>query len=114
MFERAAQFVIADERAAAGPAEAKAFVDPHQRGRRIDVNAQVCGFQNRPQIGDRRPLAIGAGATSATTGTISAGIAIGGAGFDAVSMAGDLLSKRQSRASVGRRSWRCTTMSIMP
>src|ERR1700738_4141047 len=49
------------ERPAAGPAEAKAFVDPNQRGRRIDMNAQVGGFQNRPQIGDRRPLAIGAG-----------------------------------------------------
>jgi len=35
-------------------------------------------------------------------------------GLDAVSTAGDLVSNRQSRASVGRRSWRWTTMSTMP
>jgi hypothetical protein len=36
--------------------------------------------------------------------TISAGIAIVDAGFDAVSTAGDFVSKRQSRANVGRSS----------
>ena len=61
MFQRRAQFVIADQRAAARAAEAKAFVDPHQVGRGIDVDAQVGGFQNRAQIRDGRTLAIGAG-----------------------------------------------------
>ena len=61
MFERAAQFVVADEHAAAGAAEPKAFVDPHQIGRGIDVDAQARGFQDRAQIGDRRALAVGAG-----------------------------------------------------
>ena len=32
----------------------------------------------------------------------------------AVSSAGDFVSRRQSRARVGRSSWRCTTMSTMP
>ena len=61
MLQRRAQFFIADQRAAAGPPQTKAFVDPHQRGRGIGVNAQLRGFQNRPQIRDRRTLAIGAG-----------------------------------------------------
>ena len=61
MFERRAQFVIADQHAAAGPAEAKAFVDPHQIGRGVGVDAQARRFQDRAQIGDRRTLAIGAG-----------------------------------------------------
>src|ERR1700730_2010976 len=173
MFERATQFIIADKNAAAGSAEAKALVDPHQGGRDIDMNAQARGFQNRAQIRDRRTLAIGAGdvndrrqlafgmfeplqqpqhplqaqidtpgmqrgqprdqfverrrllgrgrvhawgaagATSAPN-TIWAGVVTCGAGFGAVSSAGDFVSNRQSRASVGRRSWRCTTMSTMP
>jgi len=47
--------------------------------------------------------------------TAAAGTGIGsGTGFDADSSAGDLVSSRHSRARVGRRSWRCTTMSIMP
>ena len=173
MFERRAQFVVADQSAAAGPAEAEAFVDPHQIRRGVDVDAQAGRFQDRAQIGDRRTLAIGAGdmnhrrqpafgmieplqqpmhplqteidplrmqrgqprdqfaerqrrvgrrrvhawgaagATSAAD-TIWAGMSIGGAGFDTASTAGDFVSNRHSRASVGRRSWRCTTMSIMP
>src|ERR1700730_8421465 len=173
MFERATQFIIADKNAAAGSAEAKALVDPHQGGRDIDMNAQARGFQNRAQIRDRRTLAIGAGdvndrrqlafgmfepfqeplhsleieidtpgvqgrqprdkfterrrslgrgrvhawgaagATSAPD-TIWAGMTIGCTGFDAVSTAGDFVSNRQRRASVGRKSWRCTTMSTMP
>jgi len=32
MLQRITQFVVADENAAAGAAEAEAFVDPHQRG----------------------------------------------------------------------------------
>src|SRR5258708_4217189 len=173
MFERATQFVVIDERAAADPAEPKTFVDPHQRGRGIGVDAQVCGLQNRPQIRDRRTLAIGAGdvndrrqfalgmvepfqepnhprkieidmlrmqagqprdqfaerrcsfgrghvhawgAAGTTSGldTIWVGIVTCGAGFEAASSAGDFVSNRHSRANVGRRSWRWTTMSTMP
>src|SRR5665213_1288129 len=54
-----------------------------------------------------------AGATSAPD-TIWAVTATCGAGFAAISTAGDLVSNRHSRASVGRKSWRCTTMSTMP
>src|SRR5690349_8751940 len=55
------------------------------------------------------------GAAGATSGadTICAGLTTGCADFDTVSSAGDLVRRRQSRASVGRRSWRCTTMSTM-
>src|ERR1700730_5024264 len=173
MFERATQFIIADKNAAAGSAEAKALVDPHQGGRDIDMNAQARGFQNRAQIRDRRTLTIGAGdvdyrrqlafgmfeplqqplppieieigalgmqggqprdqfaerrrrlgrgcvhawgaagATSAPD-TIWAGVTTGVSGFEAVSVAGDFVNSRQIRASVGRSSWRCTTMSTMP
>ena len=61
MFQRGAQFVIAGQDTAAGSAEPKAFIDSHQIGRGIDVNTQGRGFQNRPQIGHRRALAVGAG-----------------------------------------------------
>ena len=57
MFEREAQFVIADENAT----EAKAFVDAHQIGRGIGMDSQARRFQDRAQIGERRTLAIGAG-----------------------------------------------------
>ena len=170
----AAEFVVADEHAAAGAAEAKAFVDPHQIGRGIGVDAQARRFQDRAQIGDRRTLAVGAGDVDDRRqfafGMIEPlqqpmhpleaeidplrmqrrqprdqfaerGVAVwrqarsrvrrgrrhfrqpirsgpasatGGAGFGAVSSAGDLVSSRHSRASVGRSSWRCTTMSTMP
>ena len=155
MFERGAQFVVADENAAARPAEPEAFVDPHQIGRGIGVHPQACRFQNRPQVSDRRALAVGAGdvndrrqlalgmpeprqqpmhplkieidafgvqggqprhqfaerrwfcrrrvhawgaggATSAAD-TIWSGLAGCGAGFEAVSVAGDLVNSRQSR-----------------
>src|ERR1700736_6190893 len=173
MFERATQFVVIDERAAADLAEPKTFVDPHQGGRGIDVDAQTSRLKDRPQIRNRRPLAIGAGdvndrrqsalgmvepfqqpmhprkievdalgmqrrqprdqfierrrssgrgrvhawgAAGTTSGldTIWAGIVTCGAGFEMASSAGDFVSNRQSRANVGRRSWRCTTMSTMP
>ena len=61
MFQHPAQFIVADQRAAAAAAEPKAFVDPHQIGRGIGVDAQARGFQDRPQIGDGRALAVGAG-----------------------------------------------------
>ncbi len=61
MFERRAQFVVVDENAAAGPAEPEAFVDPHQVRRGVGVDAQARRFQNRPQVSDRRALAVGAG-----------------------------------------------------
>src|SRR6266403_4509837 len=171
MFERGAQFVVIDQNAA-GPAEPEAFVDPHQIRRGIGVDSQARRFQNRPQVSNRRALAVGAGdvndrrqlalgmpeprqqpmhpleieidafgmqgrqprdqfaerrwfcrrrvhawgaggATSAAD-TIWAGLAGCGAGFEAGSIAGDVVNSRHSRASVGRRSWRCTTMSTMP
>ena len=61
MFERGAQFVVVDQHAAAAAAEAIAFVDPHQIGRGVDVDAQAGGFEDRAQIGDGRTLAVGAG-----------------------------------------------------
>ena len=56
-----AQFVVADEHAAAAPADAKAFVEPHQKRRGENMDAQARGFEDRAQIGDRRTLAVGAG-----------------------------------------------------
>src|SRR6516165_5137618 len=55
--------------------------------------------------------AVGASSAAEATG---AAVAACAAGFAAVGIAGDLVSKRQSRASVGRKSWRCTTRSTMP
>ena len=57
MFERHAQFIIADENAT----DAKAFVDPHQIRRGIGMDSQARRFQDRAQICERRTLAIGAG-----------------------------------------------------
>ena len=56
-FERGLQFVIADQRAR----EAEALVDPNQIRRSEGVNPQARSLQDRAQIGDRRPLAVGAG-----------------------------------------------------
>src|SRR5271163_183287 len=56
----------------------------------------------------------GAAGTSSEAGGIVAGVAIGAAGLVALSGVGDLVNRRQSRASVGRSSWRCTTISTMP
>ncbi len=71
-------------------------------------------FIERPGIGGRQVHACGAAGTASGAATICAGSVTSGAGFEAASSAGDLVSIRHSRASVGRISWRCTTMSIMP
>jgi hypothetical protein len=55
------ELVIGDERAAARPAEAEAFVDAHQIGRGVNVNAQSRRFENGAQERDGRALAVGAG-----------------------------------------------------
>ena len=60
-FERRAQFIVTNQSTAAGPAEAIAFVDPHQIGRCNDVDTQAGGFQDRAQIRDGRALAVGTG-----------------------------------------------------
>ena len=59
--QRILQFVVADENAATGAAEPNTFVEPHQIGRGVGVDAQTRRFQRRAQIGDRRTLAVGAG-----------------------------------------------------
>src|SRR3954454_6255024 len=76
----------------------------------------VQGRQPPDQFVERRLCAVGGsvhacGAAGAVSGadTICAGLTTG---FDAVSSAGALVNSRQSRARVGRNSWRCTTMSI--
>ena len=71
-------------------------------------------FTERPGIGGRQVHAWGAAGTASGVGTICAGSTTCGEGFEAASSAGDLVRIRHSRASVGRISWRCTTMSIMP
>src|SRR4051794_38934528 len=87
------------------------------------LQVQIDGFrmqrrQPRDQVAKRRHWsgrgrvhACGAADTTSAVDAIGAWVA---AGFGAVSIAGDFMSRRQSRARVGRRSWRCTTMSIMP
>src|SRR3954464_8647381 len=79
------------------------------------------GRQPPDQFAERRLCAVSGrvhacGAAGATSGanTICAGLVTGCADFDAVSGAGDLVKRRQSRAKVGRKSWRCTTMSTIP
>ena len=71
-------------------------------------------FAERRWFCRRRVHAWGAGGATSAADTIWAGLAGCGAGFEAVSVAGDLVNSRHSRASVGRRSWRCTTISTMP
>ena len=56
-----AQLGIVSQPAAALLADAEAFVDPHQIGRGVDVDAQARGLEDRAQIGDGRTLAVGAG-----------------------------------------------------
>ena len=70
--------------------------------------------ERRLRFGRRRVHAWGAAGANSAPDAIGAGISACSAGFDAVSTAGDLVSNRQSRASVARISWRCTTMSTMP
>ena len=57
MLQRRLQFVVTDQHAA----QAETFVDAHQPGRGVGVNAKARGFEDRAQIGDRRTLAVGAG-----------------------------------------------------
>ena len=87
----------------------EAEVDPArmQRGQPRDQVAQWLMQWSR-----RHVHACGAGALSAAD-TICAALTTVVA-FGAVSTAGDLVRSRHSRASVGRMSWRCTTMSTMP
>src|SRR5215212_2916395 len=70
--------------------------------------------QRRRRCCRRWTHAWGAAAAISTTGTIWAAAATCGAGFEGASSAGDLVRSRQRRASVGRNSCRCTTMSTMP
>ena len=70
--------------------------------------------ERRPRSGGGRVHACGAAGAVSGADTIWAGSDTSGAAFGAVSSAGDLVSRRQSRAKVGRSSWRCTTMSTMP
>src|SRR6478609_3159538 len=79
------------------------------------------GRQPPDQLVERRLCVVrgsahACGAAGAVSGadTICAGLTTGWTGFDALSSAGALVNRRQSRARVGRNSWRCTTMSIMP
>ena len=60
--------------------------------------------ERRRPLGRRRVHAWGAAGAASALDMISAGIAIVGAGFDAVSTAGDFVSSRHSRANVGRSS----------
>ena len=71
-------------------------------------------FTERLGFGGRQVHAWGAAGTASGAETIWAGSVTCGEGFEAASSAGDLVKSRHSRASVGRISWRCTTMSIMP
>ncbi len=56
------------------------------------------------------------GAAGAVSGAMTTGAASEtcGTGLGAFSRAGDFVNSRSSRPKVGRNSWRCTTMSIMP
>ena len=60
MLQHPAQLGVINQPAAAALADAEAFVDPHQIGRGVDVDAQARGFEDRAQIGDSRTLAVGA------------------------------------------------------
>src|SRR5205085_5257238 len=55
--KKKAQMIIADENAG----KAKTFVDAHEIGRGIDVDAHARRFQNCAQVGNRRALSIAAG-----------------------------------------------------
>src|SRR3954454_7556668 len=79
------------------------------------------GRQPPNQSAERRLCAVrgsvhACGAAGAVSGadTICAGLTTGCTGCDAASSAAALVKRRQSRARVGRNSWRCTTMSTMP
>src|ERR1700733_6572735 len=69
---------------------------------------QIAVRQRKPTHAD------GAAGTISEAAGIVAGVATGASGLVALSGAGDLVNRRQSRASVGRNSWRCTTISTMP
>jgi len=78
---------------------------------KIEIDAfGMQGGQPRDQFAERRWFcrgrvhAWGAGGATSAAGTIWAALAGCGASFEAVSIAGDLVNSRQSRASVGRRS----------
>src|SRR5215218_7288770 len=95
-----------------------------QRVHAIEAEIDALGMerrQPRDQFVERRLRsgggcvhACGAAGTASGADTIWAGSVTCGAGFEATSSAGDLVSNRHNRASVGRISWRCTTMSTMP
>src|SRR6201999_1699830 len=64
--------------------------------------------------GGRRVHAWGAAGAVSGADTICAGSGTSGAALGVTSSAGDLVKRRHSRASVARKSWRCTTISTMP
>ena len=55
------EFGVADQHAAARPAEAEALVEPHQVGRGIDMHARARRLEHGAHERDGRALAVGAG-----------------------------------------------------
>ena len=61
MVERVAQLVVGDQTAAVNVSKTKAFVEPHQMRRGVDMNAKTGRFEDRAHERDGRSLAVGAG-----------------------------------------------------